>query len=87
MYMQQSSIEFLAQHKHIYDFYKLTGEIRHAGHAVYERMLGIAREYAPGYMCCLTCSGDVSKLVDYVYARYNELPKEDEFIKRETFTK
>jgi hypothetical protein len=71
--MQQRNIDFLNQHKNVYDFYKLSGELRQIGHPIREEFLRIAREeWAANYLCCLTCTGDVIRLVEFVYTQFNK---------------
>jgi hypothetical protein len=71
--MQQRNIDFLNQHKNVYDFYKLSGELRQIGHPIREEFLRIAREeWAANYLCCLTCTGDVIRLVEFCYIQFNK---------------
>lgn len=71
--MQQRNIDFLNQYQGVYDFYKITGELRQIDQLTRETFLNIAREeFFPGYLCCLHCNGDVIALVKYVYIQYGK---------------
>jgi hypothetical protein len=74
--MQQRNIDFLNQHKGIYDFYKISGELRQLDHFTREGLLRVAREeWAANYLCCLTCSGDVIRLIQFCYTQYEKYQK------------
>lgn len=71
--MQQRNIDFLEQYKNVYDFYKISGELRQIDHRTREEFLRIAREeWASNYLCCLTCTGDVIQLVRFCYTQYHK---------------
>lgn len=71
--MQSDNITFLELHKGIYQTLKQADFIPHLDHSVRQRLLDIARqEFASNYLCCLTCSADVMKLVEFVYMQYDK---------------
>jgi hypothetical protein len=81
--MQQPNVDFLEQHKGIYDTLMRAGYIQHLDHSTRLRLLEIAREeFASNYLCCLTCTADVLKMVEFVYGQY-EKQKQVETIQEE----
>ncbi|CAB5217708.1 hypothetical protein UFOVP208_5 [uncultured Caudovirales phage] len=83
--MNQESKLFLDENRRHYETLTKAGFVQHLSSEVRETYLRIIREnFSPGYLCCLHCSADIAKMIEYVYTQFDKLPKEVEPVKSKT---
>ena len=76
--MNHESKAFLDANINHYETLTKAGFIQHLTNETRQTFLSIIREnYAPNYICCMHCTADVAKMVEYVYTQYLKEPKEE----------
>jgi hypothetical protein len=75
--MTQEQIEFLYQHKVMYNNFKTSGVIAHLPREDAEKFLEIAKTFQPEYNTSLWCGDCVMDMVSFVYVQAGKEPKQE----------
>lgn len=71
--MHPDNAAYLETIRPAWEFYKVTQTMKNLDNTMRQKLLNIARqEFAPGYLCCLHCMGDVARLLEYVFTQYEK---------------